>query len=125
MLTYECGKPLATDDKLRTNVMFRDYLTILKTNVLIFVISLFYLSAALAQNVDEGIELFYAEKYEDAKEIFERILQSNSNDSTAHFFLGQIYFSLGRHDDALKVFGESRCAGGWQYRLPSHASKCL
>jgi len=44
---------------------------------------------AFAQNVNEGRQYFYYERYKSAKETFEKILATNPNDINAVYWLGQ------------------------------------
>jgi len=47
------------------------------------------ISLAFAQNVNDGRQFFYYERYKSAKETFEKILQSNPNNAEAVYWLGQ------------------------------------
>lgn len=44
-----------------------------------------------AQNLEEGIKALYYERYSSAQNILERIVQSNSKDAKAAYWLGQVY----------------------------------
>ncbi len=83
--------------------MFANSLVTTKYHAIFYFLSLVSARAAFPQNtVEHGINLFDAEKFDQAKQVFEKILESNANDSQAHYFLGRIYFNLGKHDDAVK-----------------------
>jgi Tfp pilus assembly protein PilF len=49
----------------------------------------------LAQTVDEGISLVAQKKYDQAKKVFEKIVEKNDNDAEAHFRLGMIFLDRG------------------------------
>ncbi len=55
----------------------------------------------LAQDlVEEGKRLFHAERYDEAREIFERVVKSNSDDAQANYFMGRVYLNRGDFDKA-------------------------
>ena len=46
-----------------------------------------------AQTVDEGIALVQQKKYEEAKSVFERLIDKNKNDAEAHYHLGLLFMN--------------------------------
>jgi tetratricopeptide (TPR) repeat protein len=49
---------------------------------------------ALAQNVQQGINDLYAERYQSAKSTFEKLLATNPNNIEANYWLGQVYIDM-------------------------------
>ena len=45
--------------------------------------------SAFAQNVQEGVSNVYAERYQSARTIFEKLLSANPNNIEATYWLGQ------------------------------------
>lgn len=50
--------------------------------------------AALAQNVQEGVNHLYAERYQSAKSVFDKLVSSNPNNIEANYWLGQTYIKM-------------------------------
>jgi tetratricopeptide (TPR) repeat protein len=51
-----------------------------------------------------GHELFELGRFEEARQIFEKLVSSNTRDAFAHTMLGTIYLALNAHDRALALF---------------------
>jgi tetratricopeptide (TPR) repeat protein len=51
-----------------------------------------------------GHELFELGRFEEARQIFERLVNANAGDAFAHTMLGTIYLALNAHDRALALF---------------------
>lgn len=68
-----------------------------------FCLGLLSSSVSTGQSIDQGIKLFQEKKVDQAKEIFEQVLKSNSADPQANYFLGRIYLEFGNVDEAKKM----------------------
>src|SRR5581483_5912148 len=51
-----------------------------------------------------GHELFELGRFEDARQIFEKLVSRNARDGFAHTMLGTVYLALNAHDRALALF---------------------
>jgi hypothetical protein len=51
-----------------------------------------------------GHELFELGRFEDARQIFEKLVTRNARDGFAHTMLGTVYLALNAHDRALALF---------------------
>ena len=60
----------------------------MKKSAIVLLFALFTLSA-FAQNLQEGINHFYAERYQSAKTTFDKLLASNPNNAEAIYWQGQ------------------------------------
>lgn len=61
----------------------------MKKSAIVLLFSAFLSIAALAQNVQEGVNHFYAERYQSAKSLFEKLVSSNPKNAEAVYWLGQ------------------------------------
>ncbi len=59
-------------------------------------IALLFTSGLFAQSVDEGKKFLYYERYNSAKDVFNKLLTANPNNVDAAYWLGQVY--LGEED---------------------------
>ncbi|HZF65394.1 MAG TPA: tetratricopeptide repeat protein [Chitinophagaceae bacterium] len=59
-----------------------------KSAIVLFFTALFSISA-FAQNIQEGVSHVYAERYQSAKAIFDKMVASNPNNIEANYWLGQ------------------------------------
>lgn len=60
----------------------------------IYLLIIFY-SVSMAENSDEGIRLFYLQEYDKAREVFDNLLNIDSQNPIAHYFLGLIEYQQG------------------------------
>jgi len=73
-----------------------------KTAILFF--SALVSLGALAQNLQQGINDLYAERYQSAKTTFEKLLSSNPNNIEANYWLGQTYLDNNDVNGAKAVY---------------------
>ncbi|HTM91594.1 MAG TPA: tetratricopeptide repeat protein [Flavisolibacter sp.] len=73
-----------------------------KTAILFF--SALLSLGALAQNLQQGINDLYAERYQSAKTTFEKLLASNPNNIEANYWLGQTYLDNNDVNGAKAVY---------------------
>lgn len=81
----------------------------MKKTAILFFSALLSLSA-LAQNVQQGINDLYAERFQSAKSTFEKLLASNPNNIEANYWLGQTYISSGDINSAKSVYDKALAA---------------
>lgn len=63
--------------------------------------------SALAQNVQQGINDLYAERYQSAKSTFEKLLATNPNNIEANYWLGQVYIDMNDINDAKSLYDKA------------------
>jgi tetratricopeptide (TPR) repeat protein len=78
----------------------------MKKTAILFFSALLSLSA-LAQNVQQGINDLYAERFQSAKSTFEKLLASNPNNIEASYWLGQTYISGNDINGAKSVYDKA------------------
>ena len=69
-----------------------------------YIIFLLLPISAASQTLEQGIALFEQENYDQAETIFQKLLDSDSKNASAQFYLGRIAFEKEDHDKALKLF---------------------
>ncbi len=79
-----------------------------KTAILFF--SALVSLGALAQNLQQGINDLYAERYQSAKSTFEKLLASNPNNIEANYWLGQTYLDNNDVNGAKAVYDKALAA---------------
>lgn len=60
-----------------------------KSAIVLFFVTLFSVPSVFAQNVQDGVSHMYAERYESAKQVFDKLLASNPNNIEAVYWAGQ------------------------------------
>jgi tetratricopeptide (TPR) repeat protein len=66
--------------------------------------------SALAQNVQQGVNDLYAERYESAKSGFEKLLAANPNNIEANYWLGQTHIATNDITGAKSVYDKALTA---------------
>ncbi len=69
-------------------------------------------SNLFAQSVDQGRKFYYYERYNSAKEVFEKVLAANPNNLDAVYWLGQTLISLKDTVAAKEVFSKALQSNG-------------
>ncbi len=67
---------------------------------------------ALAQTIQEGVGHLYAERYQSAKSIFEKMVAANPNNLEAVYWLGQTYLTTGDVNAARSLYQKTLSANG-------------
>ncbi|MFL5741774.1 MAG: tetratricopeptide repeat protein [Flavisolibacter sp.] len=65
----------------------------MKKSAIVLFLAAFLSVSALAQNVQEGVNNLYAQRYQSAQSTFEKILATNPNNIEASYWLGQTYIA--------------------------------
>lgn len=63
-------------------------------STLLVLVSLFFAGAVFAQSVDDGKKFLYDERYQSAKDVFQKLSNANPADETAAYYLGQAMIGL-------------------------------
>ena len=77
----------------------------MKNIILMFILILttqIYTQSNNSKQLENGINLYDQEKYEEAKQIFETILDDNDDIAEAHQYLAKCLFNIGELDDAIE-----------------------
>lgn len=82
-----------------------------KSVVVLFVAALLSVNA-MAQTVQEGVANWYAERYQSAKSIFEKLTAANPNNLEAVYWLGQTLIAQGDVAGAKAVYQRTLSANG-------------
>jgi len=81
----------------------------MKKSAILFFSALMSL-AAVAQNLQQGINDLYAERFQSAKSTFEKLLATNPNNIEANYWLGQTHLGLGDVNNAKGVYDKALAA---------------
>jgi Flp pilus assembly protein TadD len=84
----------------------------MKKSAIVLFFAAFLSITALAQNVQEGVNNFYAERYGSAKSVFEKLLATNPNNIEATYWLGQTNIAQDNITGAKAVYDKALAANG-------------
>src|SRR5215203_2428719 len=84
----------------------------MKKPAIVLFFAAFLSITALAQNVQEGVNNLYAQRYQSAKSIFEKLLAANPNNIEATYWLGQTYLDQDDIAAAKAVYEKALAANG-------------
>ena len=65
----------------------------MKKSALILFFVAFVTLTTIAQSIQDGVNNFYAERYQSAKGVFEKLAAANPNNLEANYWLGQVYLA--------------------------------
>lgn len=81
-----------------------------KTSITFLVAGLLFVGALQAQNLQDGVNDLYAERFKSAKSTFEKLLASNPNNIDAIYWLGQTYIEMDSVGGAKAVYDKALMA---------------
>ena len=84
----------------------------MKKSAIVLFFAAFLSITALAQNVQEGVNHFYAERFGSSKSVFEKLLAANPNNIEATFWLGQTLIAQNNIAAAKGVYEKALAANG-------------
>lgn len=84
----------------------------MKKSAIILFFAAFLSISALAQTIQEGTNHFYAERYQSAKSVFDKLLATNPNNLDAVYWLGQTYIASGDINSARALYQKTLAANG-------------
>lgn len=84
----------------------------MKKSAIVFFFAAILSVAAVAQSVQEGVNHFYAERYESAKNTFQKLISSNPNNLEAIYWLGQTFIYNDDVDAARELYKKTLAANG-------------
>jgi tetratricopeptide (TPR) repeat protein len=79
----------------------------MKKSAIVLCLSALTSLSALAQNLQQGINDLYAERYQSAKSTFEKLLAANPNNIEANYWLGETYIDNGDINGAKAVLDKA------------------
>lgn len=81
--------------------------------ILITFLSTCLLTAGLkAQTIQEGMNHLYADRFESAIAVFQKLLATNPNNIEATYWLGQVYFDMDDNAKAKEVYNKALASNG-------------
>ncbi|HEY0355640.1 MAG TPA: tetratricopeptide repeat protein, partial [Flavisolibacter sp.] len=84
----------------------------MKKTAITLLFAAFLSISALAQSVQEGMNHFYAQRYQSAKSTFEKLLASNPNNIEATYWLGQVMIEQKNLDGARSLYEKALMTNG-------------
>ncbi|MGE5519931.1 MAG: tetratricopeptide repeat protein [Candidatus Dadabacteria bacterium] len=84
----------------------------MKKTAILFFFAAFLSITALAQTVQEGINHLYAERYQSAKAVFEKLVAANPNNLEATYWLGQTYIASNDINAARALYQKALATNG-------------
>ncbi|HEX2607948.1 MAG TPA: tetratricopeptide repeat protein [Flavisolibacter sp.] len=84
----------------------------MKKSAIVLFFAAFLSISALAQNVQEGVNNFYAERYQSAKSVFEKLVAANPNNMEATYWLGQTLIAQDNTAGARSLYEKALAANG-------------
>ncbi|MGN6401734.1 MAG: tetratricopeptide repeat protein, partial [Flavisolibacter sp.] len=84
----------------------------MKKSAIVLCFAAFLSITALAQNVQEGVNNFYAERYASAKSVFDKLLAANPNNIEATYWLGQVSLAQDDIAGAKAIYDKALTANG-------------
>ncbi|OLY91539.1 Tetratricopeptide repeat-containing protein [Cnuella takakiae] len=84
----------------------------MKKSAIVLFFAAFLSVAAFAQNVQEGVNHLYAERYKSAKDVFDKLLAANPNNMEAVYWAGQLALAQNDAAGAKAVYEKALSANG-------------
>jgi tetratricopeptide (TPR) repeat protein len=84
----------------------------MKKSVVVFILAALFSLNAMAQTVQEGVTNWYAERYQSARSIFEKLTAANPNNLEAVYWLGQTLLAQGDVAGAKALYQKTLSANG-------------
>src|SRR5215470_8920940 len=81
-----------------------------KTLLAVLVSGLFAATGLKAQTIQEGVNDLYADKYQTALDVFQKLLAVNPNNTEATYWLGQTYLDMDDNAAARQVYEKALMA---------------
>jgi tetratricopeptide (TPR) repeat protein len=80
--------------------------------ILLTVCTAFLLANLNAQNIQDGINHLYADRFKNAEQTFQKILATNPNSAEATYWLGQTYLDMDNNNAARQLYDKALAANG-------------
>jgi len=82
----------------------------MKKTMFAILASVSLVSVSKAQTVQEGLGHLYADRWQSAVGVFQKLLAQNPNNIEASYWLGQTYFDMDENDKAREVYDKGLAA---------------
>ena len=79
----------------------------MKKTLMIVAVGLLLAAGTRAQTVQEGVNHLYADRFQSAVNVFERLIASNPNNIDAIYWLGQTYLDMDVNDKARQLYDKA------------------
>lgn len=83
-----------------------------KTTISLLTAGLLFISGLKAQTIQEGMNHLYADRFESAIGVFEKLLAANPNNIEATYWLGQTYFDMDQNSKARQLYEKAQSTNG-------------
>ena len=83
-----------------------------KTLLIVTTLLMLSVTNTEAQNIQDGINHLYADRYQNAVKIFKQILAVNPNVIEATYWLGQTYLDMDDNEAARQLYDKALVANG-------------
>ncbi|MCX6318064.1 MAG: tetratricopeptide repeat protein [Bacteroidetes bacterium] len=83
-----------------------------KTTISLFMAGLLLASGLKAQTIQEGMNHLYADRFQSAIGVFEKLLAANPNNIDATYWLGQTYFDMDQNGKARQLYEKAQSTNG-------------
>src|SRR5687767_13853741 len=84
----------------------------MKKTILTFLTAALLMAGVKAQSIQEGMNHLYADRFQSAISIFEKLLATNPNNIEAIYWLGQVYFDKDDNDKAKEIYSKALASNG-------------
>lgn len=84
----------------------------MKKSVVVFLLAVLFSASAMAQTVQEGVANWYAERYQSARQVFEKLTAANPNNLEAVYWLGQTLLAQNDVAGAKSLYQKTLAANG-------------
>ncbi|QEC56547.1 tetratricopeptide repeat protein [Flavisolibacter ginsenosidimutans] len=84
----------------------------MKKSAVVFLFAALFSISAMAQSVQEGVSNWYAERYQSARSIFEKLIAANPNNLEAVYWLGQTLLGQGDVAGAKALYQKTLSTNG-------------
>jgi TolA-binding protein len=84
----------------------------MKKSVIVFGLAALFSLNAMAQTVQEGVSNYYAQRYQSARAIFEKLTAANPNNLEAVYWLGQTHIDQGDIAGAKALYSKTLATNG-------------
>ena len=84
----------------------------MKSKFAVFAVALLISTSLMAQNLSEGINHMYAQRYKSAVATFESLISKNPNNIEATYWLGQAHIAMDDSAGAKALYEKAMMANG-------------
>ena len=82
----------------------------MKRSLSLVFVAMFFVQQLFAQSLDEGKQFIYYERFNSAKDVFEKLVTANPKNEEAAYWLGQAYIGLEDVTNAKQTYHAGACS---------------